>query len=344
MPKDNISKKHLFSELPTCATCELFDHLLYCSVHLLCPLSHPSFHPSIMTQMAIQEFLSGPLPSLCSSHTITPIPPPFFLLFYISRTSQKAQTYTHLQISTPSTMLVRTWSYAIILIYKCWDKLVMKESQNVWSLFVCEGHLTKRSPQRELSAFGPWGLSGGIIDDVFITRCGVMWGLGHNMCVCVRVCACVYMGNGGWAGWLSCRFLDTNHSLRMVRTSHCFQMPSYKYTHLHKHQTLVLKDRCTQTHSPEPIPFPEIKYLKPNKNAENKSNLFLLSQFHARPLAELSVSILLGRLWNLHTVAPNNLTATSIKLRPNLRRKFAHYSITTDMSLFSFMNNFFKKH
>lgn len=39
-------------------------------------------------------------------------------------------------------------------------------------------------------------------------------------------------------------------------------------------QRLALKDRCTQTHSPKPNPFPEINYLKPNKNTENKTNLF----------------------------------------------------------------------
>lgn len=45
------------------------------------------------------------------------------------------------------------------------------------------GDWTKRSPQRDLSAVGPRGLSGGIIDDVFITRCGLMWGLGpHSLC------------------------------------------------------------------------------------------------------------------------------------------------------------------
>lgn len=66
-------------------------------------------------------------------------------------------------------------------------EMVARVSARVTSLCVCEGQSTKRSPQRELSAFGPWGLSRGIIDDVFITRCGLMWGLGHSM----SVCACV---------------------------------------------------------------------------------------------------------------------------------------------------------
>lgn len=60
------------------------------------------------------------------------------------------------------------------------------------SVRVYEGQSTKRSPQRELSAFGPGGLSRGIIDDVFITRCGVMWGLGDGMCVYMCVCCGIW--------------------------------------------------------------------------------------------------------------------------------------------------------
>lgn len=93
--------------------------------------------------------------------------------------------------------------------------------------------------------------------------------------VCACVCECVV--GVGRLTQLPPSLTPT--TLGLVRTSHCFQMPSYKHTpeqsHTHNYtNTGPRRQMHTQTHSPKPIPFPEIEYLKLNKNAENKPNLF----------------------------------------------------------------------
>lgn len=156
---------------------------LHPSIHLLI---HPSFHPSIMKQMAFQESVSVLMVSLCPGHTITPS----------NKQPQNPTGHTDIALI----LLLPTGMDHYLPAWKMFHQLVihalkkacrhMKWFQSAWvaSLCVCEGQSTKRSPQRALSAFGPWGLSRGIIDDVFITRCGVMWGLGHSMSVCACVC------------------------------------------------------------------------------------------------------------------------------------------------------------
>lgn len=182
----------------------------------------------------------------------------------------------------------------------------------VASFSICEVEITKRSPQTELSAFGPWGLSRGIIDDVFITRCGVMWGLGHRM----SVSAC-----GGGQVDSAASFLTPTTPVLGTDKSSLPNALIRTYTHaLKESHTLTLLHTRTQrqmhTHTHTPNPFPKINYLKLNQNAEEKKLTCSLvcrsvsSQCHARPLADLSVSCLLGPLWNPNAVAPKILTAT----------------------------------
>lgn len=162
-------------------------------------------------------------------------------------------------------------------------------AKSVWvsRVCICEGQSTKRSPQRERSVLGPWGLSRGIIDDVFITRCGVTWGLGHSMSVCECMWECVLWG---WAGWLSCLLFDTEDPV--IGVSLFFQM---FLVWIHKSR---LSKTQTITHCPKPNPFPELNSLKQIKMLKIRRTHSLVSlrhsvssQCHARPLADLSVCL-----------------------------------------------------
>lgn len=153
----------------------------------------------------------------------------------------------------------------------------------------------REAPKRRPSAFGLWGLSRRIIDDVFIARCGVMWGLGHSMCVSL----CMRGGVDSAAPSLTptTPAIGTDKSL--------LPNASYKNIYMHTAATEIhwsnrtYTNNCTQTHSPEPIPLPEIKSLPLDKILTIRQLVFhrhsVSPSCHARPCRSLFVCLFFCR-------------------------------------------------
>lgn len=150
-------RAHIFFVSRPITHCISIHLLIYSAIH---HAVHQSPH-----RWPFRSFLSGPMPFLCPGHTINP-PPPL-------ENSHHAHICTsmHLQQMDGQALSWQTVGG---------ESHVGFRRRFVRSCSVClRGSVHKGgSPQTELSACGLWGLSGRIIDDVFITSCGVMWGLG----------------------------------------------------------------------------------------------------------------------------------------------------------------------
>lgn len=238
--------------------CESLCYLLY----WFYPSAHLLNHPSITTQMAFQESLSRLMRSLCPSHTIMPTPP-YTLPLNPPSTPHKALT-------PPAPHTLTKWTLPS---WACWQSKVLRFgyklrrkrecfSQKGWRIAECFSvRVTprKEAPKESFLFVGPWGLSRRIIDDVFITRCGVMWGLGHNMCVCVLACRRVCVSGGGQVDSAAASLTPT---IPAIGTDKSLLPNSLAQTHPGDRMSIctntkrqTLTGRCTQTHSPEPVPF-----------------------------------------------------------------------------------------
>lgn len=121
----------------------------------------------------------------------------------------------------------------------------------------------EKPPKRAVCASGPGGLSRGIIDDVFITRCGLMWGLGHTVC-----CGSIQVDSAASSLTPVTSAVGADKSSKEVFSQTYGENVTKVITHtVHKEGSSY-----TTAHSHCLKLVPEIKYLKANINSEN--NLF----------------------------------------------------------------------
>lgn len=238
--------------------CESLCYLLY----WFYPSAHLLNHPSITTQMAFQESLSRLMRSLCPSHTIMPTPPYTLPLNPPQYPTQGTHTSCSPHLDQMDSAILSLLAKQSL---KIWIQTTMEAwifSQKGWRIAECFSvRVTprKEAPKESFLFVGPWGLSRRIIDDVFITRCGVMWGRGHNMCVCVLACRRVCVSGGGQVDSAAASLTPTTPAIgtdkSLLPNSLAQTHPGDRMSICTNTKRQTLTGRCTQTHSPEPVPF-----------------------------------------------------------------------------------------
>lgn len=291
---------------------------LYPSIHLLI---HPSSQTSIMKQMAFQEPLSELMASQCPGHTITT--PSFHQ--HPQNTHPPTHTHMHSEappphgldfyylLSSPMDHYLASWKIQVILFNTQWKhacshemvvKCVSSKFQYLW------GWDYKEEPPNRAVCL--WSLGPVKRDNWWCFHYKVWGNVGVGApyeCVCIVGVGRLTQLPLFWHPPLLClvrtslpnaliqtytHALKESHTLTLLHTSTQRQM------HTHKHTKSIPKDKLSETES---------------KCWEKKLTCSLVcrsvsSQCHARPLADLSVSCLLGPLWNPNAVAPKILTAT----------------------------------